>query len=594
MTNEALRLIQPRGYICPSEIIKNISARELHGLNVLFINMPLRETAVPNTTPEGPLLMATNLIKNYGVKASIVDLNAYRIKDEIAQKRNLANGRHLTYQEAAGKIERHMAKFGEPHLVCLSGMITTLKWQKAVAEMVRKLVPQAMLVSGGGLATELKTGLFRYIPELDAVATGEGDEVIVKICYDAAQIKRYGWRYALSSGKLKPYLLDEESRYLMYQGDRPENLDCFPWADLDLLKEDVDGIKILEQYLQAEAWGLSANNSSAAPFVTAPKTTSISSRGCPYGCKYCYRGTQGERRWRVRSARHLVEEIKEHITRYRIAFKSWPDDNFAVTAKRIKDLRDIMVAEGIKIPWGTHTRLDEAAGLIPHPGQLQKEKIYFIDYVFEEPLRVKLMAEAGCRYIGFGPESAHPDTLEELGKGGFTLKAGLIPIRVEGRIYYFPKSMVYGIKHTLEAGIHPNCTWIIGNPGETLERLKQTVAFIKWQVDYYQTFGIPEEAVNKRMFTLTWYPGTELINHPKVRSELSRVFGLKFLEVDGKWEPICDEAFYHYCMELDDATKLLFGPDGKPLNFSEMSDNILLKAREYIDSGQLFHILDMQ
>lgn len=588
-----LNVIQPKVHIRPSEVVKDISARDLEGLNVVFINMPLRETAVPNTTPEGPLLMATNLIRNYGINASPIDLNAYRIKDDVAQKRGLANGRHFTLDEAFGKIERHFAKFGEPQLVCLSGMITTLKWQKAVAEIVRRLVPQAMLVSGGGLATELKTGLFNYIPELDAMAHSEGDEVIVKICNDAVVIRRHGRRHAVNSGKLEPYLLQDGSGRLMYEGDRPDDLDRFPWADLELLREDVDGVKVLEQYLQTEAWGLSANNSSAAPFRTEPKTTSVSSRGCPYGCKYCYRGAQGERKWHVRSARHLVDEILEHVAKYGIAFKSWPDDNFAVTFKRIKELRDIIVAEGINIPWGTHTRLDEAGGLMPNPAQSAKERIYFTDYIFEEPLRVRLMAEAGCRYIGFGPESAHPDTLEELGKGGFTLKAGLMPVRAGGLVYYFPKAMVYGTKHTMEAGIHANMTWIMGNPGETLERLKQTVAFIKWQVDYYGSFGVPEEAVNKNMFTLTWYPGTELINHPKVRAELSRVFRLKFQQANGKWEPVCDDAFYRYCLELDDATKVLEGPDGEPLNFSDMPNDVFLEAREYVDSNQLFRILDM-
>ena len=149
--------------------------------------------------------------------------------------------------------------------------------------------------------------------------------------------------------------------------------------------------------------------------------------------------------------------------------------------------------------------------------------------------------------------------------------------------------MAYGIKHAMEAGIHSNCTWIMGNPSETLERLKQTVAFIKWQVDYYDTFGIPEEAVNKHMFTLTWYPGTEVVNDPKVRSELSRVFNLKFVSVNGKWEPVCDNAYYHYCLELDDATKLLHGPDGEPLNFSEIPNDVALQVDEYVKSGQTLH-----
>ncbi|MBS3161923.1 hypothetical protein J4476_04495 [Candidatus Woesearchaeota archaeon] len=84
-------------YFHPSEVIKDIMPADLRGMNVVFINMPLRESARPNTTPEGPLLLATNLRKNYSVNASIIDLNAYRIKDEDAQKRGLPWGFRQNY-----------------------------------------------------------------------------------------------------------------------------------------------------------------------------------------------------------------------------------------------------------------------------------------------------------------------------------------------------------------------------------------------------------------------------------------------------------------------------------------------------------------
>lgn len=73
----------------PAQVTRGIAPRELEGANVVFINMPLRETARPNVTPEGPLLLATNLRDNYGVNATIVDLNAYRIQDEESQQRGL-------------------------------------------------------------------------------------------------------------------------------------------------------------------------------------------------------------------------------------------------------------------------------------------------------------------------------------------------------------------------------------------------------------------------------------------------------------------------------------------------------------------------
>ena len=522
--------------------------KSIQDLKVVFINMPLRETAVPNTTPQGPLLLATNLRDNYDINATIIDLNGYRIKDELAQKRGLVNGRHLTDDETLNLIKRHFEVHGEPDLVGLSGKITTLRWQEKVAKMVRQLAPDTFLVSGNGLATELKTGLFNYIPELDAVARSEGDDIIVKIAYDAKE-----------TGKIKG------RRRFIYEGDRPKNLDAIPFADLDLLKEDVFGNKILEYYIGNPLWGTSANNSSATSFTMSRSTTFVSSRGCPYACAFCYRGAQGERHYGMRSAENLAAEFKLHIEKYGVDFIGMPDDNFAVNYQRIVDL--VPLLKPLKIRWGTHTRLDESAGF-------------------------NLMAEAGCVYIGFGAESASSRVLKAMQKGGFILKNGFAEVQVDGKVYQFPRTMIEGIKNCEYAGIHANCTWIMAYPTETLEDLKMSVAFIKWQEKFYSSRGKSADSVNKKMFTATWYPGTKMLNHPKVKRTLSDVFGISFNPLTG--EPVCDENFHEYVLELDDATKLLHNPKtGEPLNYSDMPMDVFLKAREYVDTGQIFKILEM-
>ena len=567
-------MIQPTIHIHPSEVVKDISARDLDGLNVVFINMPLRETARPNNTPEGPLLMATNLRRNYGVWATIIDLNAYRIKDELSDKLSLPLGRHLTQKEVRELVARHFEVNGRPAVVALSGIITTLRWQETVAKIVRELVPDAFLVSGNGLATELKAGLFTYIPELDAVAHSEGDDVILKVCLDARTIGQMGIREAAHSGKLAPYYLgDHGGRHrFIYAGDRPRNLDLIPFGDLGLLETDVYGNPLLEWYLKAPIWGISANNSSATPFTMERSANSVSSRGCPFACNYCYRGQQGERNWGVRSADHIYAEITAHMEKYGIDFKGFVDDNFAVAIPRIEAM--VPLLGSLSVRWGTHTRMDEGA----------------------DPKRIRPMAKAGCVYIGFGPESADAEVLKAINKGGQTLSNGFEEVVIDGRTYNFPRSMTMATRNCLEFGIHANCTWIMGLPTETGERLKNTVPFIRWQEELYAKHGIPPEAVNKQLFTLTWYPGTEMIKYEKVRRELTRVFGITFQKSDsptGPYESVCDENFYRYLLELDDATKVLHGQDGEPLNFSDMSTEIFLQARECVDSDQLFRILDM-
>ncbi len=562
----------------PADIIAPITPQDISGMKVLFINMPLRESARPNTTPEGPLLLATHLRSGYGVEATVVDLNAYRVVDATAQSLGLRHGRHLTYAETEGLLRRHIAHHGEPTLVGLSGKITTLRWQEEVVRIVRAIIPDAFIVSGGGLATELKTGLFTYIPGLDAVAHSEGDDVIVKIAYDARIIRDVGITRAVASGKLAPYHLgDLQGRHrFLYAGDRPRNLDALPHAELELLREDVDGNPILKGYLDVPAWSAAANNSSAAPWRdedVVPKTTSVSSRGCPFGCKYCFRKTQGERNWGVRSATHIMRELTEHIERYNIKFHGFPDDNFAVTLGRIRDLNNL-------VPWGTHTRLDEVAGL-------------------NETTRgtAETMAKAGCRYIGFGPESASAKVLTAIGKGGHTLTNGFTSVAVGGDQHAFPTSMLVGIQNAARVGIHGNCTWICGSPTETLADVKESVLFMLWQMEFYAQFGTRPEAVNTRMFTMTWYPGVTLINNAKVRTELSRVFGLRFQPATPntsgvEWDPIVDLKFYEYLRSLDDATKTL-EKDGEPLNFSDMDTDTFLRIRGLVDSGRTLEILDL-
>lgn len=88
-----------------------------------------------------------------------------------------------------------------------------------------------------------------------------------------------------------------------------------------------------------------------------------------------------------------------------------------------------------------------------------------------------------------------------------------------------------------------------------------------------------------------------MIRHPKVRQRLSEVFGLTFVKVHPtreEYEPIFDENFERYCLELDDAVKILHDPKtGRPLHFSDMTDEQFIQASEYVDSDQLFRILDM-
>ena len=90
------------------------------------------------------------------------------------------------------------------------------------------------------------------------------------------------------------------------------------------------------------------------------------------------------------------------------------------------------------------------------------------------------------------------------------------------------------------------------------------------------------------MFTATAYPGTEMWR--MVKPKLTEHFGITY---DAKGEPVCDDAFHNYVLELDDATKVLNDKDGNPVNFGAMPMKDFLQAREYADNNEIEKILDM-
>jgi len=75
-----------------------------------------------------------------------------------------------------------------------------------------------------------------------------------------------------------------------------------------------------------------------------------------------------------------------------------------------------------------------------------------------------------------------------------------------------------------------------------------------------------------------------------VKTQLGNNFKISF---DKLGSPICDENFHKYVLELDDATKVLKNKNGDFLNYSEMSNDEFMIARNYIDSDDVEKILEM-
>lgn len=169
------------------------------------------------------------------------------------------------------------------------------------------------------------------------------------------------------------------------------------------------------------------------------KIPMITSRGCPFACSFCASSQIWNRKWRPRSPKNIIEEIKyiiKEIGTYPIDFH---DDSFNIDLKRVEAFCDEFMASNLKVPWAVRG--------------IRADKI--TEHIVEK------MRTAGCTHLAIGVESANPQILERIGKKET------------------PEQIANGIKILRSAGIKVTGQFMIGNPGETLETVQESIDFAK-------------------------------------------------------------------------------------------------------------------
>jgi radical SAM superfamily enzyme YgiQ (UPF0313 family) len=111
------------------------------------------------------------------------------------------------------------------------------------------------------------------------------------------------------------------------------------------------------------------------------------SRGCPFGCKFCSVIQMFGRKYRFKSIERVIRELKEVASRKAHIF--FVDDNFAANKERTKVLLRRIMDEDIHIEWSAQVRTD----------------------IVRDTELVDLMAKAGCFNVFVGFESINPQTL---------------------------------------------------------------------------------------------------------------------------------------------------------------------------------------
>ena len=324
---------------------------------------------------------------------------------------------------------RRILREFQPDVVGLRSIAFFLEELQRVASLVRAN-SDATLMVGGPIVKAYKHRLFEEVPELEIAVQGEGEQVFVELLSGA------------SPGTVAGVLYRDGDR-VVENAERQQNagIDSLPFPAYDLI--DID------QYQSQLSYAYNHRRQGVL----------LTSRGCVYGCTYCFSHWKGIR---LRSAANIFQEIATLYDQHGIRDFYIVDDIFNVDVKRALDLFDMIQAAGFKL------RMYFVNGL---RADITSEK--FVDRAME----------SGAVWFTYAVESATEEIQNLVRKHLNLEKARQI------------------IAYTQRQNVAVNISTMYGFPTETREMAQRTLDWLG---------ELPKPSLLPYHFCLRFFPGCEI------------------------------------------------------------------------------------
>ena len=298
-----------------------------------------------------------------------------------------------------------------PEIVGISALTPTFRQAIKLAKAIKEKDPAVKIIFGNYHATFEYERLLKNCPFVDCVVLGEGERTfpeLIKTIENGGKMQDVkGIAFRLNGKVIKTP-----------PGQLIEKLDDIPFPDRTLLEHEY----------RSEVVGFLG---SGGKF-----TTVLTSRGCPYSCKYCACSAFSSRKVRFRSPENVVAEM-ELLWSEGYEEVGFVDDNLLLDKKRIEKICDLLENRNIKLNMWAEGRTDQAS---------------------REMLRK--FSHAGCKTIYFGIESGNQKVLDYYGKN------------------ITPELSRKAVLNSKKAGIENIIgSFIVGAPIETREDVEQTFNF---------------------------------------------------------------------------------------------------------------------
>ncbi|MFH1125633.1 MAG: radical SAM protein [Candidatus Altiarchaeota archaeon] len=340
----------------------------------------------------------------------------------------------------------------KPDVVGITAMTGSYGYSIRLAREIKKNWDIPVLLGGVHISALPKS----LSDAFDIGVMGEGEKTALEIvqlyenegCFPKEKLK-----------KIKGLVFHENGRLVMTERrELIANLDEIPIPDRSFINKDYR--KPMPTFWGEEAYGIT--------------DVIMTSRGCPYRCTFCATSNFWQN-LRMHSPKHVVEEIKMLVERYKVDHIGIRDDLFTYNKKRMMEIKELLKEEGI---------LDRITMMALARANMIDDEI------------CDTLVGLNVKTLNFGFESGSDRVLKILKKEGVTVEK-------------IKKAVTTCLKHK----IHVSGSFILGSPGETLEDMEKTIDLIRWMT---------KEGVDRvGTFVMTPYPGTEIWEIAKKRGRVS-------------------------------------------------------------------------
>jgi anaerobic magnesium-protoporphyrin IX monomethyl ester cyclase len=321
---------------------------------------------------------------------------------------------------------------------------TDLSSTKKCLQIVKKNLPETLIIVGGMHPSILPQQTLKYFAEADFGFRGEAEIGLPKLLNKLPRLS------SEEKEKIPGLIWRNNGKIISNSPTFTEDLDTLGMPDWDLINP--------RDYNYQNSFFTKSNI--IAPFIIT--------RGCPYHCTFCSCQAVTGKRIRAHSPNYIIDEIKSLHSRLGIEEVSFIDDNLTADRSTLEELCRQMIKQKLKIPWSCFG--------------------VRIDLVDEDILR--LMEKSGCYLISVGIESGSQRILDHMQKG-------LTIDKVKQKIVLIKK-----ITNIKVIG-----TFILGYPLEEIIDIQKTIKFARslplFAAAFYGFHPIPgtqiyEELISKK------------------------------------------------------------------------------------------------